>query len=182
MAEQSLPATSDNIQNHLSQSFPKADINVRTFGSSGSLKYYIEASGVEENELFVERKRPSVQEEKSKKLEELKAIDKAILDNWEVVDWRYSDEENFEDLRLRAQKAFDFLENRSEDTIVVVTHKNFLHCLMWYRLFGHNVTAQEAQVVRNNLVMSNTGIVWMQFDEDKKDWKIITWNDHAHLG
>jgi preprotein translocase subunit SecF len=46
--------TSDALQSHLSQTFPKADINVRTFGSSGSLKYYIEASGVEEQALFEE--------------------------------------------------------------------------------------------------------------------------------
>lgn len=137
---------------------------------------------IEENELFVERKRPSIQEEKSKELEELKAIDKAIADNWEISDYRHSDEENFEDLKLRAQKAFEFLENRSEDNMVVVTHKNFLHCLVWYRLFGSQVTAKEAKVVTNNLVMSNTGIVWMQFDETEKDWNIITWNDHAHLG
>ncbi|HEY9701458.1 MAG TPA: hypothetical protein V6C58_03390 [Allocoleopsis sp.] len=44
--------TSDDLQSYLSKTFPKADINVRTFGSSGSLKYYIEASGVEESELL----------------------------------------------------------------------------------------------------------------------------------
>lgn len=137
---------------------------------------------IEKSELFVERKRPSIQEEKSKELEELKAIDKAIADNWEISDYRHSDEENFNDLKQRAQKAFEFLETREEDNIVIVTHKNFLHCLVWYRLFGSHVTAKEAKVVTNNLVMSNTGIVWMQFDEDKTDWNIITWNDHAHLG
>jgi broad specificity phosphatase PhoE len=137
---------------------------------------------IEENELFVEKKRPSIQEEKSKELEELKAIDKAIADNWEILDYRHSDEENFADLRQRARECFEFLENRIEDNIVVVTHKNFLHCLVWYRLFGPKVTPREAKIITDNFVMSNTGIVWMQFDEIKKDWKIVTWNDHAHLG
>ena len=137
---------------------------------------------IEKNELFRERKRPSIQEEKSKELEELKAIDKAIADNWEILSYRHSDEENFEDLKQRAQKAFEFIESRKEDNIIIVTHKNFLHCLIWYRLFDSNVTPKEAKIITDNFIMSNTGIVWMQFDEIKKDWKIVTWNDHAHLG
>jgi broad specificity phosphatase PhoE len=137
---------------------------------------------IEKNELFRERKRPSIQEERSKELEELKAIDKVIADNWEISDYRHSDEENFEDLKQRAKKAFEFIESREEDNIIIVTHKNFLHCLIWYRLFDFNVTPREAKIITDNFVMSNTGIVWMQFDEIKKDWKIVTWNDHAHLG
>jgi|694.fasta_scaffold26040_8 broad specificity phosphatase PhoE len=147
-------------------------------------QYISEVKGKDiiESQLFRERKRPSIQEEKSKELEELKAIDKAIADNWEISGYRHSDEENFEDLKQRAQKAFEFIESRKEDNIIIVTHKNFLHCLIWYRLFDSNVTPKEAKIITDNFVMSNTGIVWMQFDEIKKDWKIVTWNDHAHLG
>jgi broad specificity phosphatase PhoE len=135
-----------------------------------------------ENSLFRERKRPSIQENRSKNIPELQAIDEKIEKNWENLDWRYLDEENFEDLKQRAQKAFEFIEFREEDNIIIVTHKNFLHCLIWYRLFGSNVTPKEAKIITDNFVMSNTGIVWMQFDEIKKDWNLITWNDHAHLG
>lgn len=135
-----------------------------------------------ESQLFRERKRPSIQENQSKEIPKLIAIDKEIELNWGGVEWKYSDEENFIDLRQRARECFEFLENRIEDNIVVVTHKNFLHCLVWYRLFGPKVTPREAKIITDNFVMSNTGIVWMQFDEIKKDWKIVTWNDHAHLG
>lgn len=142
----------------------------------------VKAKDILESQLFRERKRPSIQENQSKEIPELIAIDKEIKDNWEVLDYRHSDEENFEDLKQRAQKAFEFIETKKEDNIVVVTHKNFLHCLVWYRLFDSNVTPKEAKIITDNFVMSNTGIVWMQFDEIKKDWKIVTWNDHAHLG
>ena len=147
-------------------------------------KYISEVTGKDiiENQLFRERKRPSIQENQSKEIPELIAIDKEIEDNWGGVEWKYSDEENFVDLRQRAKECFEFLENMTEDNIVVVTHKNFLHCLVWYRLFGINVTPKEAKIITDNFIMSNTGIVWMQFDEIKKDWKIVTWNDHAHLG
>lgn len=147
-------------------------------------KYISEVTGKDiiENQLFRERKRPSIQENQSKEIPELIAIDKEIEDNWGGVEWRCSDEENFVDLRQRAKECFEFLENMTEDNIVVVTHKNFLHCLVWYRLFGINVTPKEAKIITDNFIMSNTGIVWMQYDEVKNDWNLVTWNDHAHLG
>jgi broad specificity phosphatase PhoE len=135
-----------------------------------------------ENSLFRERKRPCIQENRSKHIPELQEIDEKIEKNWDNLDWRYSDEENFVDLRQRAKKCFEFLENRQEDNIVVVTHKNFLHCLLWYCLFGVGVTPRESIIIKNNFIMSNTGIVWMQYDEIETFWKIVTWNDHAHLG
>jgi broad specificity phosphatase PhoE len=147
-------------------------------------QYISEVTGKDiiESQLFRERKRPSIQENQSKAIPELIAIDKEIELNWEIPDYRYSDEENFVDLRQRAKKCFEFLENRIEDDIVVVTHKNFLHCLLWYCLFGFEVTPREATIVKNNFILSNTGIVWMQYDEIDNFWKIVTWNDHAHLG
>jgi broad specificity phosphatase PhoE len=135
-----------------------------------------------ENSLFRERKRPSIQENKSKNIPELQAIDEKIEKNWGGGEWKYSDEENFVNLRQRAKECFEFLENRQEDNIVVVTHKNFLHCLLWYRLFGLEVTPKESRTIVSNFIMSNTGIVWMQYDEVEKFWKVVTWNDHAHLG
>jgi len=44
------------------------------------------------------------------------------------------------------------------------------------------VTAREATIIKNNFVLSNTGIVWMEYDEINNFWKIVTWNDHSHLG
>jgi len=147
-------------------------------------KYISEVTGKDiiESQLFRERKRPSIQENQSKAIPELMAIDKEIKDNWGGVEWKYSDEENFTDLRQRAKECFEFLENMTEDNIVVVTHKNFLHCLLWYCLFGFEVTPREAIIVENNFILSNTGIVWMEYDEINNFWKIVTWNDHSHLG
>lgn len=142
----------------------------------------VKAKDIIESQLFRERKRPSIQENQSKAIPELMAIDKEIKDNWGGVEWKYSDEENFTDLRQRAKECFEFLENMTEDNIVVVTHKNFLHCLLWYCLFGFEVTPREAIIVENNFILSNTGIVWMEYDEINNFWKIVTWNDHAHLG
>ncbi|MEX0597425.1 MAG: histidine phosphatase family protein [Candidatus Paceibacterota bacterium] len=166
------------------------NIEVETIVTSNYIRakqttgYIAEVTGKDiiENQLFRERKRPSIQENQSKENPELIAIDKQIEDNWGNLDWKHSDEENFADLRQRAKECFEYLENMTEDNIVVVTHKNFLHCLLWYCLFGYDVTARDSKTIVNNFIMSNTGIVWMQYDEIYKFWKVVTWNDHSHLG
>jgi preprotein translocase subunit SecF len=43
--------TADDLQGYLVKEFPKADITVRTFGSGASLKFSVEAAGVNEQEL-----------------------------------------------------------------------------------------------------------------------------------
>jgi len=44
--------TQDSLQSYLIQTFPSADINVRTFGAASNLQFSIEASGVDENKLI----------------------------------------------------------------------------------------------------------------------------------
>jgi len=44
--------TSDSLQNYLLAEYPKADINVRTFGSGNNIKFSVETSGVEEAQLI----------------------------------------------------------------------------------------------------------------------------------
>jgi preprotein translocase subunit SecF len=44
--------TQESLQSYLIKTFPDADTNVRTFGSASSLKFSIEASGVNETDLI----------------------------------------------------------------------------------------------------------------------------------
>lgn len=43
--------TQDDLQAYLIKTFPDADVNVRTFGAASSLKFSVEASGIDENKL-----------------------------------------------------------------------------------------------------------------------------------
>ncbi|MGV8141204.1 MAG: protein translocase subunit SecF, partial [Candidatus Woesearchaeota archaeon] len=43
--------TPDDLQSYLLDKFPKSDVNVRTFGSASSLKFYLEISNIDETEL-----------------------------------------------------------------------------------------------------------------------------------
>ena len=72
------------------------------------------------NELFSERKRPSAIEHKSKDDPKVLKIKKDIGEHANDLHWHYSDEENFSDLMIRAEKAKKFLESRSEQDILVV--------------------------------------------------------------
>lgn len=131
-------------------------------------------------ELARERQIPSLFHGKpvdDPSLKESKAI---IEENIENPDFRHSDEETFFDLKARAQKLLRYLESRQEETLVVVLHGTILrYTLMTMMLepetFGWNYFMPFARFLRLN----NTGITVCEQQEGH--WRLLTWNDHAHL-
>ncbi len=82
-------------------------------------------------------------------------------------------------MKNRAEKALTFLENQNEENILVVTHGDFLICLMGVIIFGNNLEAKSNLKFGETFISNNTGItVFEHIDR----WRIRTWNDHAHLG
>lgn len=102
-------------------------------------------------------------------------LDRNILDQ----NWHFSDEENIFDLKLRALKCLKFLQSRSEKNILVISHGNFLKMLVCVMLFGEKVTPEYYLRVRSFLKINNTAISVGEFD--LTGWKIVGWNDYAHL-
>lgn len=104
-----------------------------------------------------------------------KLLDQNILDQ----DWHFSDEENIFDLKKRALKCLKFLQSKTEENILVVSHGNFLKMLVCVMLFGEKVTPDYYLRVRSFLKVNNTGIIAGEFGVNT--WKIVTWNDYTHL-
>ena len=138
------------------------------------------------SELFIERRNPSeivgkwADEAEVRKIVDL--IDKSYHEN----NVRYSDEENFEDLRDRAAKAVEFLENRPEKNILVVTHSIFMVMLAAYIASREGLTAEE--FVRRGAFnpIANTGITLASYDPrhtggEGKGWKLLSWNDEPYV-
>ena len=90
--------------------------------------------------------------------------------------------ESFGHLVTRAKEAISFLENLSEEKIVIVTHGRFLKFLTTYILFKENLTEEMAVLFMLHTGTGNTGITMFKYDEEKSHWRLITWNDHGHLG
>lgn len=134
---------------------------------------------LEKSELFIERKRPSVIYSMDRKGEDAKKIEQMILDNYCDINWHYSDEENFLDLKNRALKAIKFLEGIIVDT-VVVTHSTFLKMIALAMIFQDNVTPEIFLDFDEHAWCTNAGIT--QFDYSDSKWHMITWSDQAHLG
>jgi 2,3-bisphosphoglycerate-dependent phosphoglycerate mutase len=136
------------------------------------------------SDLFVERAIPTAYLGRLINDPEMQEIEQQIKKGFTDATFRYSDEETFEDLKIRATAALEFLKNRPEEHIVVTTHGTFLHVLFAVAVFGEILTAELCQATLKTMRASNTGITLLEYREDNLEapWCVVTWNDHAHLG
>lgn len=138
---------------------------------------------IETSDLFVERRRPKEQMGKSKDDPQALEAEKAIRKSFHIEGFRFSDEENFDDLKSRAKEALNFLEQRAEEHILVLTHGFFMRIVMAYAVFGDKLTGDGCEQFIRAFQMENTGITVLGLDQEKDGhWWLWIWNDHAHLG
>ncbi len=97
-------------------------------------------------------------------------------------DDRYEHTEDFTQFKSRLAETRTFLENLSSRHTVVVSHAVFLKAFVAY--LTHNDSLNEDLVRNFNdiLVMDNTGVSKCMFNEEKRKWRIMSWNDLVHLG
>lgn len=143
---------------------------------------------LETSDLFVERRSPSEYVGRPYGDPKTADIDKILDANFGKPGWRHSDEENFDDMKVRAKKAVEFLEARPENEILVVTHGLFLRMLVGTILFNDEFTGREGFSLFKTFQTKNTGLTIFLYHPEaisegvhKKVWRILTWNDHAHL-
>lgn len=134
-----------------------------------------------EVDLLREVKKPSIFEGKSLIDPALSDIKELIKENFENPKWYHSDEENFSDLKKRAAEFLEHISAYSEQNIAVVTHGDFLRIIIGIIVFGDNFTTDLYYQFQKHMVHNNTGITMCE-KIDEKQWKVLTWNDHAHLG
>ncbi len=106
-------------------------------------------------------------------------IKQQMEENFDNPNWHYSDEENFFDLKSRAEKFISYLEELKQKHILVVTHLHFIRMVVLVMLFGDNLSAPIFLKATKSLEMKTSGLT---ICEKNDRWKLITWNDHAHLG
>lgn len=139
---------------------------------------------IDYSELFVERRRPSIQVGMQKESLEYEKINHLIYENFLHTGARYTDEENFEDLAERSSRALEYLLDRPESELLVATHGIFLRMLAARALLGEDLTGPLALKFMRTLRCKNTGLTIFKHGAEKAfaPWEIVTWNDHAHLG
>lgn len=142
------------------------------------------SKSIEYSDMFVERRRPSEVLGKPKNDPIALTAEKEIGENFSKPSWRLSNEENFDDLKNRALQALQYLGNRPEENILVVTHGFFLRIVMACVVFGKDLSGEECERFIRTFHMENTGITVFGYDDNKNEnpWWLWVWNDHAHLG
>jgi len=129
---------------------------------------------VETSALFVEIKRPTEFEGKSFGDPRVVEIKKLMDEHYHDPNHRYADEETFFDLSARARKAMAFIDAMEEESILVVTHGDFLKMFAAVVLFGDALEPRKYLAMRPRIVTSHTGIT--HFARESGEWRMKAWN------
>ncbi|MHB8660905.1 MAG: histidine phosphatase family protein [Minisyncoccota bacterium] len=92
-----------------------------------------------------------------------------MLKNFSTPGFRFSDEENFEDLKERSRKMLAYLQNRSEEKIVVVTHGFILRIVIAYVIFGESLTGIECERFIQKFHMENKGLTVLDYGGEDRE-------------
>lgn len=96
-------------------------------------------------------------------------------------DGTYGYVEDFAQLKSRLAETRTFLEDLSTKHTVIVSHAIFLKALAAYLIHGDSLNEDLVRNFDDVLIMDNTGVSKCMFNEEKKKWRIMSWNDLAHL-
>ena len=138
---------------------------------------------IQYSKLLTERRNPSEIIGKSGLDPEIERIvdemDKAYHDDT----YRFSDEENFTDLRDRARRALAMLSHQGAHDICVVTHSIFLKMLIAYLLYRKKLHAADYTKLAFFNTADNAGITICEFHPWRifsatRGWEIIAFNEH----
>lgn len=131
------------------------------------------------SDLPVEVKRPSEIAGKRMDMPENKQIRKLMDDNLHDPNWRYSDEENFFDLKKRAGEFLRHLEGYREEHIGVISHSVFIKMAGLLIMVGDELTPSMFNRSYKGMQLATSGLTICEFKDGL--WSMVTWNDQAHL-
>jgi len=131
-------------------------------------------------ELLREIKRPSLLEGKPTMDPEAVEIRAQIRANLHDSLWHHSDEENVHELISRAKDFLDYINTRTEENILAVSHGIFIGAVNGSVIFENLLTPEIYKAMEGSMHLANTGITLLERADNK--WRLQTWNDNAHLG
>ena len=106
-------------------------------------------------------------------------IMKEVRAHWNDPSWKFSDEENFFDLKARVEKALDEVLALPGENIIAVTHEFVLRMIFGFITYKEVLTPELYEAFINLMWHENTGVTTFTYDNGK--WRMLNWNDHSHL-
>ena len=141
------------------------------------LKVYIIYSA-----LLAERKNPKeIIGKRTDDPEVIRIVDQ--MDNaYHEDEYRFSDEENFTDLKRRSRKCLNLLALQGTNETVVVTHHVFLKMLIAYLLYREKLHSADFTKLSFFNYSDNAGITVCKFNplnifSQTRGWRVISYND-----
>ena len=95
--------------------------------------------------------------------------------------WHYSDEENYIEFKERMKKALKILSGLKKKNVLVVSHGGPIKMLILLMIFGEDIKPEFFYKFADSFKTYNTGITLCEKNE-KGNWIVRAFNDHAHLG
>lgn len=95
--------------------------------------------------------------------------------------WVPSMDETFESFKSRMVELKNFLENTEHKYVVVVSHARFIKAFASYIMLGDLLTEELSAHIALKLTVGNTAVSKLEYNHDKKKWRIDSWNDEGHL-
>lgn len=135
--------------------------------------------------LLAERKNPTeIIGKHTDDPEVIRIVDQMDL-GYHEDDYRFSDEENFVDLKKRAKKCLDLLARQGGRETVVVTHHVFLKMLIAYMLYRERMHASDFTKLSFFNVSDNAGITVCEFHpwhifSKTRGWSVLSYNEQPN--
>ncbi len=131
-------------------------------------------------ESFHESMRPTAQRGLGLDSEECLRFRAEYRVNYWKEEWHEEGGENFFDVTKRVIEGVQYLEKCKGESIVVVSHGDFIRSLVAHLLLQKNSDVEVNKSLFTVLgLMSNAAVTEFTFEDGQ--WRLFTWNDHSHF-
>ncbi|MFA6376400.1 MAG: histidine phosphatase family protein [Candidatus Paceibacterota bacterium] len=89
--------------------------------------------------------------------------------------WHYGDEENFLDIKKRAELFIEYVSGLGEKNILAVSHEYFIKTVIAVMIFGDKLTFDIFRSFFHSTCLANTSLTLCEKEQDA--WKLVTLND-----
>ncbi len=136
---------------------------------------------LEHIEFLKELKRPTELEGLEYNHPKAHEIKKIIKENQTSPDWKYTDDESFNDLLCRAKQVEQHvLLHQNNENIVCISHIQITVLIVLRLLLQDQLTPSVFWQFFYHCKVNNTGIIHLEYSESS-GWNLITWNNTTHL-
>ena len=111
-------------------------------------------------------------------------VQRAWINGFYTSEGHIEDGDNYKDLIDRADKVLAYLQARDESSILVVSHHYFIATVLARVLCGDALTGELLKQFHQRVLGGNASITVLRYEDAFEQdfcWRLLTYNDHAHL-